>query len=220
MDHYAGMLANGSLLGNPLDGSSVEMGSSSVVLYRDEEECLEKEGDNNIHNADENQIQQHQQFVNHIEEGLYIDDANGVEGSRLKRKRHRGPRLWRDKWQKMHPWAFIRNMNGEERMFCTVCEAHGHTTTRNAFRKEGSTNFQQSALATHANSSAHKSALLMQKTRVEAGKMGVNAKTRSKALPAPEYGVVASQLNNLANKLSSLVTREDLERLQAELRLM
>eukprot|EP01018_Ginkgo_biloba_P035522 Gb_29652 [translate_table: standard] len=75
---------------------------------------------------------------------------------------------------KMHPWAFIKNMNGEKRMFGTVCEAHEHTTTRNAF-KEGGTNFQQSALATHANSYAQKSALLMQKTRVDARCFGPQA---------------------------------------------
>ncbi|XP_057870635.1 uncharacterized protein LOC131077208 isoform X2 [Cryptomeria japonica] len=229
MDHFVGVLAGGSLLGNPLDGSSVEVGSSSnVVLYRDDEdECIGKDDDHNIHNGDETHMQQQLQeqgqqlMVSHIEEGFYIDDThNGVEAHQSKRKRRRGPRLWRDKWQKSYPWAFIRNLNGEERMFCTVCEAHGHTATRNAFRKEGSTNFQQSALATHANSSAHRSALLTQKARAEAGKMGVNGKTRGKASPVPEYGIVSNHLTDIANKLSSLVTREDLESLKAELRLM
>ncbi|KAH9314906.1 hypothetical protein KI387_023533, partial [Taxus chinensis] len=227
MDHYAGMLANGSLLGHPLDGSSVEMGSSSnVILYRDDEdECLDKDDDDNICAGDESHTHQQEQeqqqlVVSHIEEGFYIDDEhNGVEGPLLKRKRRRGPRLWRDIWQKSHPWAFIRNLNGEERMFCTVCEAHGHTTTRNAFRKEGSTNFQQSALATHANSSAHKSALLTQKSRAEAGKVGVTGKIHGKTSPMPEYGVVTNHLTSIANKLSSFVTREDLESLKADLRL-
>lgn len=210
--HYAGILDNVSLLGNRLDGSSVEMGSSSAVY-----ECLEKDDGDDIRNAEEN----HMQIVNHAENGLYIDDGDhGVEGSRLKRKRRRGPRLWREKWQKMHPWAFTRNIDGEERMFCTVCEAHGHTTTRNAFRKEGSTNFQQSALATHANSSAHKTALGIQKTRAEAVKTGTNGKARGTTVPVAEHGAVANHLINIANKLSSLVTREDLESLKAELRLM
>lgn len=210
--HYAGILDNVSLLGNRLDGSSVEMGSSSAVY-----ECLEKDDGDDIRNAEEN----HMQIVNHAENGLYIDDGDhGVEGSRLKSKRRRGPRLWREKWQKMHPWAFTRNIDGEERMFCTVCEAHGHTTTRNAFRKEGSTNFQQSALATHANSSAHKTALGIQKTRAEAVKTGTNGKARGTTVPVAEHGAVANHLINIANKLSSLVTREDLESLKAELRLM
>lgn len=210
--HYAGILDNVSLLGNRLDGSSVEMGSSSAVY-----ECLEKDDGDDIRNAEEN----HMQIVNHAENGLYIDDGDhGVEGSRLKSKRRRGPRLWREKWQKMHPWAFTRNIDGEERMFCTVCEAHGHTTTRNAFRKEGSTNFQQSALATHANSSAHKTALGIQKTRAEAVKTGTNGKARGITVPVAEHGAVANHLINIANKLSSLVTREDLESLKAELRLM
>lgn len=210
--HYAEILDNMSLLGNPLDGSSVEMGSSNAVY-----ECLEKDDGGDIRNVEENNMQ----IVIRAENGLYVDDGDhAVQGSRLKRKRRRGPRLWREKWQKMHPWAFTRNVDGEERMFCTVCEANGHTATRNAFRKQGSTNFQQSALATHANSSAHKTAIGTQKARAEAGKAGTNGKARGKTVPTADHGAVANHLINIANKLSSLVTREDLESLKADLRFM
>jgi len=50
--------------------------------------------------------------------------------------------------------------------------------------------------------------------------MGTNGKACGKIVPAAEHGAVACHLINIANKLSSLVTREDLEYLKPEVRLV
>jgi len=52
------------------------------------------------------------------------------------------------------------------------------------------------------------------------GKMGTNGKACGKIVPTAEHSAVACHLINIANKLSSLVTREDLEYLKPELRLV
>lgn len=217
MEHYAGMLANSSLLSNPLDGSCVEMGSSNATMRRDCDGGLDKDSD---HGNDDDR--HGLELVAHVEEEeLYEqDDGEHVEGQISKRKKYRGPRSWKEKWQELHPWAFVRTMNGEERMFCTVCEAHGNTSTRNAFRKEGSSNFQPSALSTHANSSAHKNALLMQKAWAEAGKIGISNKGRGKVPAVSEYSVIANHLATMASRLSNIVTRDELDALKGEWRIM
>lgn len=117
--------------------------------------------------------------------------------AKRKKKRIRGPKQWKNEWLETYPWATVRIVGGEERMFCTICEAHGSTATRNAFRKEGSTNYQPSALGTHADSSAHKTALQMQKFWVDAEQVTASAsatKQLGPKKPAPAAGNIFSFL--------------------------
>eukprot|EP01018_Ginkgo_biloba_P018229 Gb_33385 [translate_table: standard] len=157
MNLYTNTLTNTPLLENPLDGSCIEVGSTTNNLQGDCNAGFERDYENG-----------HDGEVAVVEDVLYENnDTSDADTCKPKRKRHRGPRSWKDKWQELYPWASLRKVNGEDRMFCTFCEAHGSTSTRNAFRVEGSCNFQPSALSTHENSSAHKNACLTQRTWAE-----------------------------------------------------
>eukprot|EP00249_Psilotum_nudum_P009353 c21873_g1_i2 orf=329-1063(+) len=231
MDHYTGMPANGTLLPNPLGSSCLEMESSNADLHGDYDGGYDRDSDQfRESNRDGLEL-----VLNGDMDVLYqYDDCAEGETSRPKKKKYRGPRSWKGKWQELYPWAFVRIVNGEERMFCTVCEAHGNTSTRNAFRKDGSSNFQPSALSTHAHSSAHKNALLMQKTWPGAGQLTYHScvianQTEPKKMPVAgkgkvpaetECSVVASHLANMTSKLGSAVTRVELDALKTEWRIM
>eukprot|EP00249_Psilotum_nudum_P012038 c23548_g1_i1 orf=500-1402(-) len=222
MDHFAGMLTGGSLLPASLQDSCVEMGSSNAAMHRDCDSGLDKDGDH-LHETDRHGGLDLDLLPQGEGDVLYEhddDDDDHAEAAQVRRKKYRGPRSWKDKWQELHPWAFVRTVNGEERMFCTVCEAHGNTSTRNAFKKDGSSNFQPSALSTHANSSAHKNALFMQKAWAEAGKMGIISKGRGKVPVVTEYGAIATHLANITSRLRNVVTRDDLDALKTEWRIM
>lgn len=202
--------AAASLLENAMEGGScIELGSTNDVLQVD---CntpgLERDYDN-------------------AEEEEENDDVLYDTSKRPKRKRHRGPRLWKEKWQELYPWASLRKVNGEDRMFCTLCEAHGSTSTRNAFRVEGSCNFQPSALSTHENSCAHKNACLSHKGWTETHNIemitknsGLESGTPGMLLPVSDSVAIANQLSCMANMLEAVVTREDFHHLRADLHLM
>ncbi|CAK9265715.1 unnamed protein product [Sphagnum jensenii] len=156
---------------NPLHGDSLQLAhldvsvdSSGAALHRDgDEDGINKNYDGVENNCEIVYGDEYAGALTTAEE----EEAVGV-GGRRKKKRFRGPKQWKNEWVETYPWATVRVVRGEERMFCTICEAHGSTATRNAFRKEGSTNYQPSALATHADSSAHKNALQTQRFWIDA----------------------------------------------------
>jgi hypothetical protein len=67
-----------------------------------------------------------------------------------------------------YAWATVRVVRGKSHRYCTICEAHGSTATRNAFQREGSTNYKLTALATHDDSSVQKNALQTQQFWISA----------------------------------------------------
>lgn len=237
MDPFTGMAASAPLLANSLEVAMVGSVNAMVVHRGCDEEARDHNHHHNHHHHghedeeadgpgqevlyEEEEEEEEEEEAGRGANDLVVAASDGVGGRRAKRrKKYRGPRSWKEKWQELHPWAFVRSVNGEERMFCTVCEAHGNTSTRNAFRKEGSSNFQPSALSTHANSSAHKNALLMQRAWSDTGKIGLTSKTRGKIPAATEYSVIANHLATMASKLSSVVTRDEFNALRSEWRIM
>ncbi|KAJ7530859.1 hypothetical protein O6H91_14G022100 [Diphasiastrum complanatum] len=215
MDNYEGIVGNATLLSH--HALHMEAGDHPGIHGDASEEGIDKD-DDHMQEGEEGAHEFRSQ-MDVVTLYAHVDGAQ-LEDMQPKKKRFRGPRLWREKWQELHSWAFVRNVNGEERMFCTVCEAHGHTTTRNAFRKEGSTNFQPSALSTHANSSAHKSALLMQKAWEDASKVGAMSRGRGKGQPGGDNYLITTHLTNLVNMASNMATREDVDSLKDDLRTM
>lgn len=186
--------------------SCIELGSTNDVL---QEDCNTPGLERDCDNAQE-------------EEDVLYDTSK-----QPKRKRHRGLRLWKEKWQELYPWASLRNVNGEDRMFCTLCEAHGSTSTRNAFRVEGSCNIQPSALSTHENSWAHKNAYLSHKAwtetndiEIDTKKSGMKNGIQGMLPPVSESVAIANQLSCMANMLEALVTQEDFHHLRTDLHLM
>lgn len=186
--------------------SCIEFGSTNDVL---QEDCNTPGLERDCDNAQE-------------EEDVLYDTSK-----QPKRKRHRGLRLWKEKWQELYPWASLRNVNGEDRMFCTLCEAHGSTSTRNAFRVEGSCNIQPSALSTHENSWAHKNAYLSHKAwtetndiEIDTKKSGMKNGIQGMLPPVSESVAIANQLSCMANMLEALVTQEDFHHLRTDLHLM